>query len=131
MDDNLTAEQRRELREALEQQQADLRAQIREEVLAADLHRSEEIADRVRDPGDESVVDLLADIEYADIDRHIEALRTNEAALQAWHQGGYGLCADCGDPIPFARLQALPSASRCVDCEAIREDQAGGPPPRL
>lgn len=131
MSGSLSSEQRRVLREALEKEQADLREEIRQEVLAADLHRAEDIADRVRDPGDESLVDLLADIEYAAIDRHIETLRANEAALRAWHQGGYGLCADCGEPIPFERLRALPSALRCVDCEARREREAGGRPPRL
>lgn len=131
MTDELSHEQRKALREALENEQAALREEIRAEVLAADLHRSEEVADRVRDAGDESLVDLLADIEYADIDRHIAALRANEAALRAWHEGGYGRCVDCGEPIPFERLQALPSAARCIDCETRREQQAGGRPPRL
>jgi RNA polymerase-binding protein DksA len=87
-------------------------------------------ADRVRDPGDEAVVDLLADLEYADIDRHIGALRATEAALRAWHDGRYGVCADCGGPIPYARLEAYPTASRCIDCQAEYE-RAGGPTPRL
>ena len=130
MNTNLSVEQRDALRAALEREQAELREAIRSEVLAADLHRAEEFADRVRDPGDESVVDLLADIEYADIDRHIQALRASEAALRAWHEGGYGVCSDCGEPIPLARLQATPSAARCIDCQQARE-RAGGRPPRL
>ena len=130
MNENLSAEQRQTLRDALEKEQAALREEIRSEVLAADLHRAEDIADRVRDPGDESLIDLLADIEYADIDRHIQELRANEAALRAWHEGGYGICVDCGEPIPFARLQASPSASRCIDCQEAHE-RAGGRPPRL
>ncbi|AGM40581.1 zinc finger DksA/TraR C4-type [Spiribacter salinus M19-40] len=130
MTDPLTTEQRETLRRALETESEDLREAIRSEVLAADLHRAEDLADQVRDPGDESVVDLLADIEYADIDRHVQQLRANEAAQRAWHQGGYGICVDCGEPIPFERLEAYPSAARCLTCQAATE-KAGGPPPRL
>jgi len=130
MSEHLTAEQRQTLRHALEKEGEDLREEIRSELLAADLHRAEDIADRVRDSGEESVVDLLADIEYAAIDRHIQALQANERAQQAWHSGGYGICPDCGEAIPFARLEAFPSAARCVNCQSTVE-RADGPPPRL
>ncbi|EPJ9453594.1 TraR/DksA family transcriptional regulator [Pluralibacter gergoviae] len=33
----------------------------------------------------------------------------------------YGFCNDCEQPIPAARLQALPDAVTCVTCQAIRE----------
>ena len=26
-------------------------------------------------------------------------------------------CVDCGEPIPAARLKAIPDAIRCVDCQ--------------
>lgn len=128
MTEHLTDAQRDTLRHALEQEAETLREAIRSEVLAADLHRAEDLADQVRDPGDESVVDLLADVEYADIDRHVQQLKANEAAQRAWHQGGYGQCVDCGEPIPFERLAVYPSASRCLDCQAKTEEAAGRPP---
>lgn len=28
----------------------------------------------------------------------------------------FGFCAECGDPIPMARLLAMPETVRCVDC---------------
>lgn len=30
-------------------------------------------------------------------------------------------CADCGEPIPAKRRAALPSARRCVGCQAVHE----------
>ena len=30
--------------------------------------------------------------------------------------GTYGICDQCGDEIPTARLEALPATSRCVTC---------------
>ncbi|BFR50158.1 TraR/DksA family transcriptional regulator [Nitratidesulfovibrio sp. HK-II] len=28
----------------------------------------------------------------------------------------FGFCVECGEPIPLARLMAMPEASRCVNC---------------
>ena len=40
--------------------------------------------------------------------------------------GGYGLCEDCHGPIGDERLEALPTATRCVACQAAWE-QANRP----
>jgi len=40
------------------------------------------------------------------------------AALDA---PGADVCADCGEPIPAERREALPSAVRCVDCQEYNE----------
>ena len=37
-------------------------------------------------------------------------------ALQRLDLGSYGVCASCGQPIPEARLEALPYAVNCVAC---------------
>lgn len=44
-----------------------------------------------------------------------------EEALQRMEDGTYGRCVDCGKPISQARLQALPFAIRCIDCQAAFE----------
>jgi DnaK suppressor protein len=46
-------------------------------------------------------------------------LRLAEAA----QRGEYGICADCGERIPDARLEIVPDAERCVACQ---EAAAGG-----
>ena len=40
------------------------------------------------------------------------------AALDRVAAGTYGVCVDCGRVIPAGRLEALPTATRCVDCAA-------------
>ena len=40
------------------------------------------------------------------------------AALTRMKDGSYGLCVDCGKPVPDGRLEARPDASRCVACQA-------------
>lgn len=42
-----------------------------------------------------------------------QAIRTALASIKA---GRYGVCTECGAPIPLARLRALPTATRCVSC---------------
>ena len=42
------------------------------------------------------------------------------AALEKIDDGTYGTCADCEKPIPVARLDAMPSATLCVDCASAR-----------
>ncbi len=41
-----------------------------------------------------------------------------EHALDKFEKGTYGLCDNCGQPIPLDRLEALPQASRCLNCKA-------------
>jgi DnaK suppressor protein len=40
------------------------------------------------------------------------------AALARLEARRYGQCVDCGHDIPEGRLDALPDASRCVQCQA-------------
>lgn len=39
-------------------------------------------------------------------------------ALQRIDEGVYGICENCGNPIASERLEALPEATLCVDCQA-------------
>lgn len=41
-----------------------------------------------------------------------------DAALARLAAGTYGECDRCGDPIAAGRLRALPTALRCIACEA-------------
>ena len=43
------------------------------------------------------------------------------AALHARQTGTYGVCANCGQPIPPERLAARPEATQCVDCQRRSE----------
>lgn len=45
-----------------------------------------------------------------------QELRQIDAALQRIDLGTYGLCEVCGEPIAEKRLDALPIATRCIEC---------------
>lgn len=53
-----------------------------------------------------------------------ELLVSVEAALQRLEAGTYGICARCGSPIAAERLEALPSATFCITCQAEVEHAA-------
>lgn len=45
------------------------------------------------------------------------SLQQVEEALERLDNGAYGVCESCGQPIDPARLEALPHAARCLDCQ--------------
>ncbi|WP_217587337.1 TraR/DksA C4-type zinc finger protein [Lentibacillus saliphilus] len=50
------------------------------------------------------------------LNEHAEAeLEDINKALHAIADGAYGICVDCGRDIPFERLQAVPTADKCIE----------------
>jgi DnaK suppressor protein len=52
-------------------------------------------------------------------DRSGQHLELVDAALARLEDGTFGTCLRCGKPIAPARLEALPWAAHCIDCQAI------------
>jgi RNA polymerase-binding transcription factor len=50
-------------------------------------------------------------------DRAIQQLELVEAALARIEAGTFGTCTNCGKPIAPERLEALPWAAWCIDCQ--------------
>ena len=48
-----------------------------------------------------------------------EALTAVEAALGRMDDKTYGTCERCGGAIAAARLEAMPTATRCIDCASV------------
>lgn len=61
------------------------------------------------------------DIEFALGEHETAELRDINAALERIANGTYGTCSDCGIQIPGERLQAAPSATRCIQCQQEHE----------
>ena len=110
----------------------ELREDIRRELLQSDQQRHREVAGMVHDLGDESVANLVADLDAAAIDRDVRELRELEAARERLKAGTYGVCCDCGEAIAWERLLAQPGAARCVPClEKHERTHAHETTPRL
>jgi DnaK suppressor protein len=78
----------------------------------------------VLDFKDVAAEDRQAIIDEATLAHATSELRQVVTALRRMHDGGYGECQDCGEPIDARRLFALPATPFCTACQAIHERPA-------
>lgn len=78
--------------------------------------------------------DSALDADYGFINSQLAETESRELALiehalERMGEGRYGDCEECGKKIPTARLQALPYATTCIDCQRASErgDAEHGP----
>ena len=50
-----------------------------------------------------------------------EMLRRMQAALQRIEAGEFGKCTNCGAAVQPGRLEAIPWAKHCVDCQELQD----------
>jgi len=73
--------------------------------------------DRVRSNADRDMAVQL-------LNRDNRLLRDVQSAIIRIKEGTYGLCAQCEEPIPSKRLEAVPWARLCIACQAKAEATA-------
>lgn len=112
----------------LRERSAALREEIRGTLLRGSKEQYADIAGRVHDLHEAALADLLVHVRLAEIMRDIEELRDIDAALRRMTTGSYGTCIRCGEPIAIARLEAYPTAKRCLACQRIHERERATPP---
>ncbi|MEZ5351847.1 MAG: TraR/DksA family transcriptional regulator [Bryobacteraceae bacterium] len=69
------------------------------------------------------------EISIASMSRHWRTIRAIDAALDRIGEGAFGECEACGEAISERRLQAIPWAHLCLNCqeaEDAAEDAAAG-----
>lgn len=128
----LKTEQLHEFREQLDERYEELREEIRQDLLDTEEQHFVDLAGQVRDLEEQSVADLLVDIDLQLMDLHVAEARDIEDALARVENGTYGVCAGCGEDISPARLRAFPTAKRCRPCQERHErSHAGNRTPSL
>lgn len=80
------------------------------------------------DAGDASVALNTQDIANAEVERDIRELRDIAGAEERMANGEYGYCIDCGAFIGIPRLEAYPTAKRCIEHQRLREKTRASPP---
>lgn len=93
----------------LQARREELRRRLRR--IAEDLHR----------PGDPDLEDQAVQRQNDEVLEEMDGEAAAEltriaAALERIRLGTYGRCISCGDEIATARLDAVPTASRCREC---------------
>ena len=122
----LTPTQIETLKKQLQQQKTALWEDVRVELERSGNQKFADLAGEVRDPGEESVAAMLVDMDAAIVDRQVREIRDIEDALKRIADGVYGACIDCGTDIGIERLQAYPTALRCIRCQGQHEKTHGG-----
>jgi DnaK suppressor protein len=56
-------------------------------------------------------------------DHERQEIKAIDIALKRIEEGVYGICEECGNRITFKRLEALPFAKHCRDCQAELENR--------
>ena len=109
--------------EVLSRMLTDRQAEIRNKLRSLRETLPAEVSD-VKDAEEQSMEDFVRGMDYALMEMESETLRRIDEAILRLGGGTYGLCAECGGRIAEARLEALPFAVTCRDCQEQEEGQA-------
>jgi DnaK suppressor protein len=77
-----------------------------------------DVIDAALDAAQDEISSQLAEVESRE-------LANIERALLRIRKGSYGECEACGNKIPLARLNALPYATSCIECQRAAETSGG------
>lgn len=112
-------------REALHQMLMRKRQEIMKEIegslgqsLTEDQQRRLESA---RDVGDQALMDLDRELGISLLEMRNRRRQLIDEALTRLTEGTYGICAECGVEVSEKRLEAVPFAKLCVECQSQQE----------
>ena len=125
----LSDRQRIEFKQQLKQRYYELREEIRQQLINSDEEHFIDLAGQVHDLEEESVADLLVDLNLAMLDQHIAEIRAIDASLIQIANDSYGICGDCTVVIDIERLKANLTSTRCTRCQTAYEHSHAGPEP--
>ena len=97
--------------------------QLTEEVGRTALYGKDQEDDSIKDLGDQANTAYTREFffELGNGDRRL--LPDVVTALHKLDDGGFGACAPCSEPISEKRLEALPFARHCIDCQRVIEEE--------
>jgi RNA polymerase-binding protein DksA len=110
----------RRLRRHLEVRERELRTKIVDERSRVQDEAQSEL-ESVGDLVDRAFVTTQVTMERDLIDRCMTQLDEIARTRERIANGEIGICVDCHEPIDGGRLQANPVASRCTECQIVRE----------
>jgi DnaK suppressor protein len=73
------------------------------------------------DLGDRALTTMSRDLSYQLSTGERQILKAIDEALKRIDDGRYGLCTNCGRKIQVPRLQAVPWARHCIDCQELQD----------
>ncbi len=97
--------------------------QLAEEVGKSALYGKDQQDDSIKDFGDQANTAYTREFffELGNGDRRL--LRDVVSALRKIDDGSFGSCERCSEPISEKRLEAVPFARHCIDCQRLSEEE--------
>ena len=90
---------------------------LHEETPGSLADETEEVAGTIDNHlGETATATLDREIDYSLEENSEQVLKAIEGALERIHDGTFGICRSCGQPISEERLEAIPYATQCIDC---------------
>lgn len=120
-DDTLTKEQIGHFAKRIQARKTLLLEEIRQVLARSSQEHEADLIGGVGDAGDAAATSLLREITESEVIRDVGEVRDIAAAEQRLASGRYGICIDCEEPIRYKRLDAYPTAKRCIACQERRE----------
>ena len=103
------------------------RNQLMQEVDRTVNHMQDDAAN-YPDPADRATQEEEFSLELRTRDRERKLIKKIDSTIEAIAQDDYGFCVTCGLDIGIKRLEARPTADKCIDCKTldeIKEKQLG------
>lgn len=122
----LTPAELSRFRELLRARDLELRRAIHESLVKTDDKTYAEVAGRVLDAAEQSVADMLSDMNILRTEQEVVEQADVVAAMARLTNGSYGRCIDCEEDIGVKRLDAYPTAKRCIRCQTHYETRRRG-----
>jgi len=104
-------------RTLLQSKRGDLLARVR----AARSTEHEGNEEDAPDLGYRALTTMSRDLSYQLSTGEREILKAIDEALRRIEDGRYGNCTNCGKKIKVPRLQAVPWARHCIDCQELQD----------
>lgn len=101
------------------------RKEILQTLSKANAERLVAPSDAPKDVGDQSALNFSREFSFQQNSHNRQLLRRIEAALERIRVGSFGECAACGDQINGRRLEAMPFATYCRECQERLERNRG------
>ncbi|MBI5200173.1 MAG: TraR/DksA family transcriptional regulator [Elusimicrobia bacterium] len=98
--------------------------EMREQLLKAvndKQQRDIEVGQDVGDEADQATSSQEKEMLFELSDNERVMLDQIEGSLRKMEKGAYGLCESCQKPIAKARIQAVPFARYCIQCQSSQE----------
>jgi DnaK suppressor protein len=97
------------------------RAELLDRVRSARNSETQESDKSAPDLGDRAITTVSRDLLYQLTTGERDILRRIDAALDRIDAGTFGSCTNCGQQVQSGRLDAVPWARHCIECQELQD----------